>query len=90
MLDGAGVSEEDGFDFDGPGVTNNTVRGNRISGFDANAIERNTTNDNFVDGILVGGDDNAEFGICVADGNTDGGGNRATGNGVDQVSFACF
>ena len=89
VLDGA-VSFEDGIDFDGPGVTANTVRGNVISGFgdsgieleegndgnlitenrsignftgilvlsNGNTIERNTTNENFDDGIWVQGDDN--------------------------------
>jgi parallel beta-helix repeat protein len=195
-LEGAGVSFEDGIDFDGPGG-NNTVRGNRISGFfdsgievgeesggnlitenraednctgilvfsDSNTIERNTTNDNcdglvvlsdantvtrnaaegnFFFGIVVGGDantvegntasknfddgllvlgdgnlidrnlgrqngfnglavdaigntvsrntfdNNAEFGICVIAGNTDGGGNRAKGNGAGQIDFDCL
>jgi parallel beta-helix repeat protein len=195
-LEGAGVSEEDGIDLDGPGATHNTVRGNRISGFsdsgievgeesgenlitenraegnctgilvfsDGNTIERNTTNDNcdglvvegsgntiarntaegnlfgivvdgdantvegnttsknFDDGLLVLGegnlidrnlgrqngfnglavdaigntvsrntfDNNVEFGICVIAGNTDGGGNRAKGNGAGQIDFDCL
>jgi parallel beta-helix repeat protein len=193
-LEGAGVSFEDGIDLDDAAI-NNTVRGNRVSGFgrsgievegdsdgnliaenrvegtctgiivfsDGNTIERNTTSDNcsgvvavndantiarntaegnvfgiivegdgntvegntasknFEDGLLVLGegnlidrnlgrqngfnglavdatgntvsrntfDNNAEFGICVIAGNTDGGGNRARGNGAGQIDFDC-
>jgi len=68
----------------GDGNTIDTNHG-RLNGFNGlevfgtdNIIKRNTF------------DDNDEWGICVSAGNTDGGMNHATGNGVvDQITFNC-
>ncbi len=66
-----------------------------------NLIEGNTANDNLGDGIAVGGGghtiadnaayNNAAFGITAAEGNIDGGGNTASGNGepLQCVGVVC-
>lgn len=69
VLEAAGVSEEDGVDFDCCGVSGNTVKGNQVSGFGNSGIELESENDgNAVTENRAGGN---EHGIRVfSNGNT--------------------
>ncbi len=67
---------------------------------DGGTIDGNRGRNNADDGLEVSGagitvsnntfDSNADWGICVVIGNTDGGGNRAQGNGGGQTTFDCL
>jgi parallel beta-helix repeat protein len=84
-------------------ITRNTFDGNVEDGIfvsgDDGIVDGNRGRNNGDDGLEVEGSGytvsnntfnrNADWGICIRPGNTDGGANRAQGNGTGQITFDC-
>lgn len=76
-------AREDGIDVDGD---NNLIDSNRVKGSADHGVEVEGSGNTLVRNV---GDNNGAIGVCAVAGNTNGGGNRGSGNAIANVDFAC-